>query len=106
MIDKDSFATFYFAANDRFKILVISTIGEIYRFEEISPRTLVEKTALLRPSVIHSLFLFKKWVNSQNENKLEKLKLLRWVFLRLRRKNNHLNSILPVTLVIPNPGIG
>lgn len=55
MIDKDSFATFYFA---------------------------------------------------QNDNKLEKLELLRWVFLRRSRKNTHLNSILPVTLVIPNPGIG
>ena len=56
-----------FAANDRFKNLVISTIGEISQFEEISPRTLVEMTALIRLSVIHSLFPFKKWVNSRND---------------------------------------
>ena len=43
---------------------------EIYQFEEISPRTLVEMTALMRLSVIHSLFPFKKWVNSQNDNEL------------------------------------
>ena len=54
------------AANDRFKILVVSTIGEINQFEEISPRTLVEMTALMRLSVIHSLFSFKKWVNTRS----------------------------------------
>ncbi len=47
------------ARNDRFNILVISTIGEIYKFEEISPRTLVEMTALMRLSVIYSLFPIK-----------------------------------------------
>ena len=65
------FATFHYVANDRFKIPVISTIGEIYQFEEISPRILVEMTALMRLSVIHSLFPFKKWVNSQNDSQVE-----------------------------------
>ena len=32
-----------------------------------SPRILVEMTALMRLSVIHSLFPFKKWMNSRND---------------------------------------
>jgi hypothetical protein len=38
-----------------FCFLVISTIGEIRLFEEISPRALVEMTALMELSVILTL---------------------------------------------------
>jgi len=38
-----------------FCFLVISTIGEICWFEEISPRALVEMTALMQLSVIFTL---------------------------------------------------
>ena len=58
---------FEYFTNDRFKILVISTLGEIRLFEKISPRSLVEMTALMRLSVICTLFPIKNWVVAQGD---------------------------------------
>ena len=41
---------------------VTSTLGEVCLFEEISPRELVEMTALMRFSVIFTLFPIKIWL--------------------------------------------
>jgi len=45
---------------------------EICLFEEISPRSLVEMTALMRLSVICSLFQIKNWVVSQKDARTQK----------------------------------